>query len=46
MGGNLGVITKLGPFCHRDNCSLVRGVGQVDYPFVGAVHTCMAEAGG
>ena len=22
----LGVIAKLGPFCSRDNCSLVRGV--------------------
>ena len=26
MGGYLGVMAKLGPFCKRDNCSLVRGV--------------------
>ena len=26
MGGYLGVMAKLGPFCRRDNCSLVRGV--------------------
>ena len=25
-GGYLGVIAKLGPFCSRNNCSLVRGV--------------------
>ena len=25
MGGYLGVMAKLGPFCSRDNCSLVRG---------------------
>ena len=46
-GGYLGVIPKLGPFCSRDNCSLVRGgFGQVDYPFVGTVCACMADAGG
>ena len=26
MGGHLGVMAKLGPFCKRDNCSSVRGV--------------------
>ena len=26
MGGYLGVMVKLGPFCRRHNCSLVRGV--------------------
>ena len=26
MGGYLGVMAKLGPFCKRDNCLLVRGV--------------------
>ena len=40
-------MAKLGPFCSRDNCSLVRGgFGQVDYPFVGAVCTCIPVAGG
>ena len=26
MGGYLGVMAKLGPFCKKDNCSSVRGV--------------------
>ena len=42
IGAYFGVIAKLGPFCSRDNCSLVRGgFGQVDYLFVGAVSTCI-----
>ena len=46
MGGYLGVMAKLGPFCRRDNCSVVGGVGKVDNPLVGVVCTCMTGAGG
>ena len=44
-GGYLGVMAKLGPFCKRGNCSLVGGFGEVNYPFVSVVGTCMAGAG-
>ena len=46
MEGYLGVMAKLGPFCRRDSCSLVRGLlAEVDYPFVHVAGTCMAGAG-
>ena len=48
MGGYLGVIAKLGPFCRRDNCSLVRGVLDrlITHLFVQSVHVSLLLEGG
>ena len=42
-GGYLGVMAKLGPFCRRDNCSLVRGVLErlITYLSVWSLHVCV-----
>ena len=42
MGGYLGVIAKLGPFCNKDNCSLERGVLErlMTHLSNGALHLC------
>ena len=47
-GGYLGVIAKLGPFCSRDNCSLVRGVLDrlITHLFVQSVHVSVLVEGG
>ena len=39
------MMAKLGPFSRRDNCSVVRGVSEIDYPFVCVAGTCMVVAG-
>ena len=38
----LGVMAKLGPFCSRDNCSLVRGVLErlITHLSDGSLHVC------
>ena len=40
------MMAKLEPFSKRDNCSLVRGVLEIDNPFVHVICTCMCGAGG
>ena len=45
-GGYLGVIAKFGPFCRRDNCSLVRGVWERLITHLSSmVSTCMRVVG-
>ena len=47
-GGYLGVIAKLGPFCSRDNCSLVRGVLDrlITHLLVQSIHVSLWLEGG
>ena len=47
-GGYLGVIAKLGPFCSRDNCSLVRGVLDrlITHLLVQSIHVLLRLEGG
>ena len=46
MGGIWGD-SKIGPFCKRDNCSLVRGgLEKIDNPLVHVICTCIPGAGG
>ena len=42
-GGYLGVMAKLGPFCKRDNCSLVRGVLErlITHLSIWSLHVCV-----
>ena len=46
--GVFGVMAKLGPFCSRDNCSLVRGVLDrlITYLLVWSVHVWLRLEGG
>ena len=48
MGGYLGMIAKLGPFCSRDNCSLVRGGLDrlITHLLVQSVHVWLVLEGG
>ena len=48
MGGYLGVMAKLGPFCSMDNCSLVRGVLDklITHLLVQSVHVWLWLEGG
>ena len=48
MGGYLGVMAKLGPFCSRDNCSLVRGFLDrlITHLFVQSIHVWLRLEGG
>ena len=48
MGGYLGVIAKLGPFCNRDNCSLVKGGLDrlVTHLLVQSIHVWLVLEGG
>ena len=48
MGGYLGVIAKLCPFCSRDNCSLVRRVLDrlITHLLVQSVHVWLRLEGG
>ena len=39
------MVAKLGPFCKRDNCSLVRGVLESDNSLLHVICTCMPGAG-
>ena len=41
MGGYLGVMAKLGPFCSKDNFAGEGGVREIDDPLVRLVSTCM-----